>query len=78
MVWQDYLISIVSVIFSIALIPQVMIGFKKKKKSVSIQTSFPTTAGLYAMSMAFLTLGLYFSALTSLITGSLWYTLLVQ
>ena len=43
MIWQDLVISIVNLVFSISLIPQVIHGYKTKKGLITLQTSVPTT-----------------------------------
>jgi len=78
MVWQDFVIGGSSVIFSIALIPQIYYGFKKKKGFVTVATSLPTFIGLMVVSITFFTLSLYFSSITSFIIGTLWLILLIQ
>jgi len=42
-IWQDAVIMVVTFIFSLALIPQVIEGFKKKQGAITLWTSFPTT-----------------------------------
>lgn len=78
MIWQDIVITISNILFSYALIPQVFLGFKNKKALISLQTSTLTSFGLAAMSISFLTLGLYFSAIVSFVSFSLWIFLLIQ
>ena len=78
MIWQDLVITIANILFSYALIPQVIYGFKDHKPTVLIQTAFLTALGLYAVAIAFLTLNLIFSAVVSLLTGTLWALLLIQ
>lgn len=78
MIWQDILISIASITFSIALIPQVYHGFKEKQGVIKLQTSIPTVLGLFAVMFAFFTLDLYFSTIVSFITGTLWVILVIQ
>jgi len=78
MVWQDIVITIANLLFTYALIPQVYLGFKRRKGFMTIQTSFITSIGLYAMAIAFLTLSLTFSFFISLINGTLWFILFMQ
>lgn len=78
MIIQDMIIVFCNILFSYALMPQVYYGFKHKKSSVTLQTSFLTTIGLYILSITFLTLKLYFSSIISLVTGTLWAMLLIQ
>jgi len=78
MIWQDYVVAITTILFGYALIPQVYYGFKKKKTTITIQTSTITFLGLYTLAVTFLTLGLYFSTFANLITGTLWAILLIQ
>ena len=78
MIWQDVVITIANFLFTYALIPQVWQGFKTKKAAMILQTAILTTIGLYATSLAFFTLNLYFSGAISLINGTLWALLLIQ
>lgn len=76
--WQDIVITISTLLLSYALIPQVIYGFKKRKGTVTIQTSLITTCGLYTIAICLFTLGLLFSSIMNLFTGTLWAVLLIQ
>jgi hypothetical protein len=76
--WQDIVITIASIGFSVALIPQVISGFKTKRKTINFSTALITFIGIYAMAVSFLTLGLYFSATMNFISGTLWFLLFIQ
>lgn len=78
MVWQDILLSLSNILFTYSIFWQVYYGFKNKKGYITLQSSSITTLGLLVMSFTFLSLGLYFAAIVSLINGTLWYTLLLQ
>ena len=78
MMWQDIVITIANLMFTYALIPQVYHGFKTKKGAMIVQTALITTIGLYAMAIAFFSLGLIFSTIISLLNGTLWFLLLIQ
>ena len=78
MTWQDITISICIIAFSYALIPQALIGFKKRKPLIAIQTSLITSVGMLILSATYITLNLFFSATMGLITTVLWTTLLIQ
>lgn len=64
--------------FSYALIPQVLKGFKERKGHIAFQTALLTTIGLYASCIAFISLNLIFSGIICAINGTLWLTLLIQ
>jgi len=76
--WQDIVISIISVTAGIALIPQVTTGFKTKRKTISVFTALITFIGLYILSFVYFTLNLNFSTIITLITGTLWLILFIQ
>lgn len=76
--WQDIVITSVSIIFSISLIPQIYYGFKEKSGAIHLQTSIPTFVGLYVMSFTYITLNLYYSAIMAFFTGTLWLALFIQ
>ncbi len=78
MVWQDIAISIASVLLAYALIPQVIKGFKEKRKIISFQTAILTVLGLLVITMSYYTLELTFSTIIIGITTSLWVILLIQ
>ena len=78
MIWQDYVITGVVILFSISLLPQVIEGFKKKRGYITLKTSIPTFMGLVVISFAYGTLNLYFSAIMSGIVALMWLLLLIQ
>ncbi len=78
MVWQDIVIAVCTVLFGYALIPQVVMGFRKKKGLINLQTAAITTAGLYSIAICFLTLKMYFSSAANFISGTFWLILLLQ
>ena len=78
MVWQDIVIFTIMILFSYALVPQVYLGFKKKKGFVNLQTSLITFIGMYILSFIYFTLNLYFSAIIGIVTGTLWFILFLQ
>ena len=78
MLWQDIVITIVSIVFSLSLIPQIIHGFKTKTGPIRYQTSIPTFLGLLIISATYITLHLYFSALMCFLTGVMWLILCVQ
>lgn len=76
--WQDYVIGAMTIMFGIALVPQVIQGFVQRKGVILISTGLPTFLGLYVLALTFATLELYFSMVMNLVTGTLWLLLLVQ
>jgi|TARA_Y100000310_G_C20688341_1_gene820570 hypothetical protein len=78
MVWQDIVISIVSILLAYAIMPQIYQGFKHKKGLINTQTSLITSLGMYVISIVYFTLNLYFSSIILFISGTLWATLFFQ
>ncbi|MFA6908647.1 MAG: hypothetical protein WC289_02045 [Patescibacteria group bacterium] len=78
MIWQDIVITVASIIFSVALVPQVYAGYKEKKGTIAYGTSVPTFVGLYVLCVAYFTLELYLSTVVCFITASLWLILCIQ
>lgn len=76
--WQDITLAVVSIIFTVSLIPQAVLGFSKKIGVMSLWTSVPTTFGLAIIAYTYTTLGLYFSAGTTTATCILWLIFWVQ
>ncbi|MBU0981444.1 hypothetical protein KKC94_02010 [Patescibacteria group bacterium] len=78
MIWQDLVITIVNIVFTTALLPQVYHGFKEKIGPIKLQTSIPTFLGCYTLAICFLTLSLPFSAAVTFLSGSMWFLLFLQ
>ena len=78
MVWQDYVMAAAAIGFIYALIPQIFHGFKYKTTTIQPQTALVTSVGLYAFSIATLTLGLYFSTFMNFINAIIWTILFYQ
>ena len=76
--WQDIIISIANILFGYSLVYQVYMGFKKKKGTIEKQTSILTTLGLYALAIAYFSLGLYISTIIGIFNGTLWLILFIQ
>ena len=73
MLWQDYVLTIGSLVCSIALVPAVM-----AKEKPPLSTSVPTFFFLYLFSFIYSTLFLWLSAVTSALTATLWLILAIQ
>ena len=67
-----------NLIFFVSLVIQIYYGFKKKKGLITLPTSGPTAIGLYAISISFYTLSLYFSFVVSFLNATLWLVLFIQ
>ena len=78
MIWQDIIIAIMSIVFSISLIPQIYCGFKEKTGPIKFQTSIPTFIGCYVIVFTYWTLSLFFSSVITFITGTMWLILFIQ
>jgi len=76
--WQDNLIAIVNLTIVYGMLMQVIKGFKDKKRHINFQTGLITFTGLYATAIAFFSLNLIFSAVTVIISGTLWLILFIQ
>ncbi len=78
MVWQDFALMIVGIIFVYSVIPQIYVGFKKKKGLITFPTSLLAVLAIIIQTIALFTLKLYFSAMVSLILLIGWITLFIQ
>jgi hypothetical protein len=78
MIWQDIVISLMNVVFSYALVKQVLQGFKDKQGYINLQTASFTFAGMFIISFCLLTLGLIFSFAVGIFNASMWLILLLQ
>ena len=75
---RDLILTICSVAFGYALIPQVIYGFKNKLGTVTLQTAGITCAGLYTIAGVYLSLHLWFASAACAVTATLWLILLIQ
>ena len=71
--WQDYVITTGLIIFGVALIPSV-IG----KDKPALSTSLITGTVMVIFAATYVTLHLWFSAISQLLTSLVWLTLAVQ
>jgi hypothetical protein len=73
MLWQDYVLTAGSLVFSIALVPAVL-----AKDKPPLSTSVPTFFFLYLFAFVYSTLSLWISMCTTILTGTLWLILALQ
>jgi hypothetical protein len=73
MAWQDIVLTIGSLIFAVALIPSLL-----SKDKPALTTSITTGCVLLVFAFVYTTLSLWFSAISTTITGLMWLTLAVQ
>jgi PQ loop repeat len=78
MIWQDILISIVSISIAFSVVPQIYHNYKTKTAGVVLTTSLVSFIGAYLIATAFITLNLYFSFAVTIFNGILWMILFVQ
>jgi hypothetical protein len=71
--WQDIIITIGQVIFIIALIPAI-----KHKHKPPFSTSILNAFVLFSFAVVYITLALWFAAITTAVVGALWMLLAVQ
>lgn len=71
--WQDFVFTAGNIIFALALIPTI-----QGKSKPALSTSLTTGLVLYIFSFAYFSLALWFSTVTSFISGSLWLFLALQ
>jgi hypothetical protein len=73
MLWQDLVLTIGSLIFAFALIPSVL-----SKDKPALTTSVTTGVVLFIFAFVYVTLSLWFSAVTTAFTGIVWSILAIQ
>ena len=76
--WQDAVITIASIIFVYAMIPQIYFGFKKKIGVITYQFSILNTFAMTALTITYYSLNLTFSTVINFIITLLWITLIIQ
>jgi len=78
MVWQDIVIALANVLFSVSITYQAYRGFREKKGFIALPTSSTTAVGLYVLAYAFFTLNLYLSTMVATFSATVWLILALQ
>lgn len=78
LMWQDWVMAICSVVFSWALVPQVVRGFKDRQGYVEGWTAAPYTMAVVAVAVSLLTLRLWFAGAVGMASAGLWAVLWLQ
>ncbi len=78
MLWEDFVYTVVGILFGYALLPQVYYGWKNKAKTIAKQTGILTTLGLILLIPAGISLGLVLSPIVTSVTTLLWAILTYQ
>lgn len=73
MIWQDILLAVCGIGFSIALLPTLI----NKKTQIPISSSLTTASLLSAMSVAFFSLELWLTFFANCATATIWYLLVI-
>ena len=72
--WQDYIIAIVSLLFGVILLPQ-LIDTWRGKTILNLYTASLTTIGLFILAGTFFTLQFWTSFIADVISGVIWFLL---
>lgn len=78
MVWQDIVIALANVLFSVSITYQAYRGYVEKKGFIALPTSSTTALGLYVLAFAFFTLDLYLSTIVATFSATVWLVLAIQ
>jgi uncharacterized protein with PQ loop repeat len=76
--WQDIGLSVVVILFNVALVPQIIYGARAKRKTIATSTALLTSLGAAFISYIYFSLKLYTSAGIQLASAILWFVLLMQ
>ena len=76
--WQDWVMAVCSVGFTVALVPQVVKGFRDRVGYITLSTAALTTGGLALFAVALLTKGFWWAGSAEVLACGLWGVLLVQ
>ena len=76
--WQDIVITVASVVFVYAMVPQIIYGYAKKQGVITYQFSILNIIAMIALTINYYSLNLLFSAAVSLVLTVLWTVLLIQ
>lgn len=74
--WQDYVISIVSLLFGVILLPQLK-DVWDGKTILNVYTAALTTLGLYILGITFFTLNLWISVISEFFSATVWLLLFI-
>ena len=72
--WQDYVIAIVSLLFGVILLPQ-LIDTWRGKTILNLYTASLTTVGLFILAGTFFTMSYWTSFIADVISGVIWFLL---
>ena len=72
--WQDYVIAIVSLLFGVILLPQ-LVDTWRGKTILNLYTASLTTIGLFILAGTFFTLQFWTSFIADVISGVIWFLL---
>jgi hypothetical protein len=75
---QDIVITIATIILSVSLIPQIILGFKNKTQSISYITSIFSLIALLFMAAAFASLELWLSTIITVLNAIPWLIFIIQ
>ncbi len=78
MIWQDVIVSLASIIFAYAMIPQIIYGFKTKKGLISIQFALLNIIAMIGLIVVYANFNLTYSTVLNVIITILWAVLLIQ
>ncbi len=76
--WQDIAIAAFTIVIDLALIPQIIHGFKTKRKNITFSTGLLYIISTFALSFIYFTLNLYLSTIVQSIGAIEWLTLFIQ
>jgi hypothetical protein len=71
--WQDIIFTLGSIVFAVALLPSI-----RGKDKPHPATSLMTGGVLFIFALTYLSLELWFSASATMVTSTMWITLLIQ
>ena len=76
--WQDIVITIASIVFVYAMVPQIIYGYKKRLGVITYQFSILNTVAMIALTITYYSLGLTLSTIISFVLTVLYLILLIQ
>jgi hypothetical protein len=75
---QDIVITIATIILSVSLIPQIILGFQTKTQDITYITSISSLVSLLFMVVAFASLELWLSAIVTVLNAIPWLIFIIQ
>lgn len=76
--YSDIIITICSIMFTVSLLPQILINYHSKVCGISFASSIPTVIFMIVLVIVYIANNFWISVGTGLVTASIWGILAIQ